>query len=346
MNNKQAIKDIYIRVEDLDIKQDKFYSKKIYPRTFKSKYVAIILFTLIFSTSISVGNNFFTYHSKSSVGYLDEGLYTAISNNYMQNISMKYKKSNDVGVKVSNILMDRSKIYIVFDFEFYKALQNDVHFLELPDMIITDENNNIIFSDNGKNVETYKTYCEQNNIDLTQSSLTATYPSKFIDKTQKHIKYLYILNAENEFPDSQKLFIKFRTISLYTNLTNDSSKFQIKNGTWNLEVNLDKSSLLDKENIFTVENNDYIENVNMNIGNTCSFLTFDKKIPFDLHCIEIIDKNNNNCYSPLKNIENVLKIENNRVYVYLPLTLSDNNYNLILHIISDKFDVKLDFVDK
>ena len=120
MNNKEAIEDIYNRCSNLDKKKDKFFRKRIRQNNPNIKYAAIILCVILLSSSISVGNNFFTYRSKSSVGYLDEGLYTAISNNYMQNISMKYQKSNDVGVKVTNVLMDSSKIYLVFDFKFYK----------------------------------------------------------------------------------------------------------------------------------------------------------------------------------------------------------------------------------
>lgn len=243
MNNKEAIEDIYNRCSNLDKKKDKFFIKKIHQRNPNFKYVAVILSFILLSSSISVGNNFFNYHSKSNIGYLDEGVYTNIANNKMQNISMNYQKSNKVGVKVTNVLISDSKIYIVFDFKFYKQLKENVNLIEFPDMLITDENNNILYC---MDPEKYKTYINNSNAKSNTvtydnlSILTTSYNSQFLEKNQKNIRYLLILNSDGKFPQSSKLNINFNKILLLGNLTyeNSSDNKVIKEGNWNLEINL------------------------------------------------------------------------------------------------------------
>ena len=348
MNNKEAIEDIYNRCSNLDKKKDKFFRKRIRQNNPNIKYAAIILCVVLLSSSISVGNNFFTYHSKSSVGYLDEGLYTAISNNYMQNISMKYQKSNDVGVKVTNVLMDNSKIYLVFDFKFYKPLKDDVHKLKLPDMIITNENNDVLYC---RNFEIYKSYCENNNLTYNEGSYNDknisnfNYSHQFIEKNQNHIKYLIILNAKDKYPNSTKLNIDFESISLFTDLItygNSDSKVITKNGNWNMEINLENKKL-DNNLILKIKDNEYISNAILSIGETCSYLTFNKNTDFDLNNIEVLDENNSS-YSPLADMANAITINGNMISVFLPITASFNLSNLNLHIISDKFDRKFKFI--
>ena len=243
MNNKEAIEDIYNRCSNLDKKKDKFFIKKIHQRNPNFKYVAVILSFILLSSSISVGNNFFNYRSKSNIGYLDEGVYTDIANNKMQNISMNYQKSNKVGVKVTNVLISDSKIYIVFDFKFYKQLKENVNLIEFPDMLITDENNNILYC---MDPEKYKTYINNSNAKSNTvtydnlSILTTSYNSQFLEKNQKNIRYLLILNSDGKFPQSSKLNINFNKILLLGNLTyeNSSDNKVIKEGNWNLEINL------------------------------------------------------------------------------------------------------------
>lgn len=238
MNNKEAIEDIYNRCSNLDKKKDKFFIKKIHQRNPNFKYVAVILSFILLSSSISVGNNFFNYHSKSNIGYLDEGVYTNIANNKMQNISMNYQKSNKVGVKVTNVLISDSKIYIVFDFKFYKQLKEKVNLIEFPDMLITDENNNILYCDD---TNSYKNKNGYNSLVYdSENILTTSYNSQFLEKNQKNIRYLLILNSDSKFPQSSKLNINFNKILLLGNLTyeNSSDNKVIKEGNWNLEINL------------------------------------------------------------------------------------------------------------
>lgn len=347
MNNKEAIEDIYNRCSNLNKKKDKFFRKRIRQNNPNIKYAAIILCVVLLSSSISVGNNFFTYPSKSSVGYLDEGLYTAISNNYMQNISMKYQKSNDVGVKVTNVLMDSSKIYLVFDFKFYKPLKEDVHKLKLPDMIINDESNNVLYCDNSTN---YADFCKKNNLKISEGSynnqqiLSSNYISQFIEKDQNHIKYLIILNAKDTYPNSKSLNISFENIVLLTDLItfgDTELKTINKNGIWNLEVNL-KPSQITNNVILNIKDNEYISNAILSIGETCSYLSFNKNTDFDLKSIEVLDGNNNS-YSPLDTMANAITINGNVVSVFLPITARFDLSNLNLHIISDKFDKKFKF---
>mgnify|MGYP004586927053 CR=1 FL=1 len=348
MNNKEAIEDIYNRCSNLDKKKDKFFRKRIRQNNPNIKYAAIILCVVLLSSSISVGNNFFTYRSKSSVGYLDEGLYTAISNNYMQNISMKYKKSNNVGVKVTNVLMDNSKIYLVFDFKFYKPLKDNVNLLKLPDMLITNESNDVIYCDN---LQKYNEFCKNNNLDLKSNStdikefLCSNYTSQFIEKDQNHIKYLIILNAKDRYPNSTKLNISFDTLSLYGNFSLDEyTKVTpiTKTGNWNMEVKLENKKM-DNNLILKIKDNEYISNAILSIGETCSHLTFNKNTDFDLNSIEILDGNNQS-YSPLDNMDNAITINGNMISVFLPITASFNLSNLNLHIISSKFDRKFKFI--
>lgn len=243
MTDKEAIEDIYKRYQNID-PNDKFFKKRIRQRNPYIRYAAVILGIVLLSSSITIGNNFFNYYSKSKVGYIDEGLYTAIENNYMQNITMDYINSNNVGVKVTNVLMDSSKIYLVFDFKFYKPLTDDVHKLKMPDLLISDENNNVLYCDD---LNRYQKFCKENNLEYIDAPYTDqpifsfNYSPQFIEKTPTHIQYLIILNANETYPNSQKLYIDFSKLSLSIDLTtygNDTEKTIEKNGKWNLELNL------------------------------------------------------------------------------------------------------------
>lgn len=350
MNNKEAIEDIYNRCSNLDKKKDKFFRKRIRQNNPNIKYAAIILCVILLSSSISVGNNFFTYRSKSSVGYLDEGLYTAISNNYMQNISMKYQKSYDVGVKVTNVLMDSSKIYLVFDFKFYKPLKDNVNILKLPDMLITNENNDVLYC---RNFEIYKAYCENHNLTYNEGSYNENniysfnYSHQFIEKDQNHLKYLIVLNAKDKYPNTAKLNISFEKLLLYGNFSlDDYAKVTpiTKTGNWNVEINLENKTI-DNNTILKIKDNEFISNAILSIGETCSHLTFNKNTDFDLNNIEVLDQNNNS-YSPLDTMANAITINENVVSVFLPITASFNLSNLNLHVISNKFDKKFKFYEE
>lgn len=244
MSNKEAIEDIYNRYKNID-KNDKFFKKKFRPTYPTLRYAAVILFIVVVSSSISIGNNFFNYRSKSNIGYIDEGIYTSIENNNMQNISMNYQKSNNVGVKVSNILIDNSKIYLVFDFEFYEPLTDDVNLLELPDMIISDDSNNVLYC---RNSAKYTNFCKINNLNYADYEtkeaqiINQEYFSQFISKDQNHIQYLFVLSLNENYEKPKcRLNISFENIDLYDNLLlYDENAKTTKTGNWNLELNLNK----------------------------------------------------------------------------------------------------------
>ena len=210
-------------------------------------------------------------------------------------------------------------------------------------MLISNENNDVLYC---RNFDIYKTYCENKNLVYNENDIDKNnYTSQFIEKDQNHIKYLIILNANDNYPNSTKLNISFDTLSLYGNFSLDEyAKVTpiTKTGNWNMEVKLENKKM-DNNLILKIKDNEYISNAILSIGETCSHLTFNKNTDFDLNSIEILDGNNQS-YSPLDNMDNAITINGNMISVFLPITASFNLSNLNLHIIFDKFDKKFKFI--
>lgn len=208
-----------------------------------SKLVLIILLILLIIVFFIIVFSYYLNYPKTVIGNIDTKNTTTINDISMQNVNMDFCSSKGINIKLNNISFNNSTIRLVFELKFDKNIEKDYSVINFTDMIITDENNNVLFCDDK---DTYEKFCKQNNIEFTNNIydsniiLTSDYSDMVLDQTENTIKVLYTLNSNNKYPNSQKLFFKFSNIILADTLmqTSESNSLEKQKGTWNLNLHL------------------------------------------------------------------------------------------------------------
>ena len=168
--------------------------------------VAIILVTLsTLTTGIvfakDIASFFKAIFGLSSLNIDNEGVIEAIDNkNYIQNIDNEYIAINsDYGIKNDYLLKDDINLYLVFNLYSNNEIIPEYR-LSIPDLIIKNENNEIIYSDND---------------DSTILNLVAVKGNKKIVTENNHEKRELIFIMSNGYPQIGQLNISFNKVILY-----------------------------------------------------------------------------------------------------------------------------------
>ena len=214
--NNQVPQKITEAIWDVELKSKK---KKISYFT-NVKKVAITIISII---SITTGIVFAKDISEfiKSIFNDSEGVDTATRNGYVYTVPEKiYSESDNTKTSITDLLMDDYTL----DLNMIALFEEDIDVTEIekiniPDIIITDDMNNILFS---MNDETIKKYCQEKNLDYNNINKINTAASIFIAKANlNNMAFTYNLStSENKFPKSKKIYIKFNTIQLEGNEKN------------------------------------------------------------------------------------------------------------------------------
>lgn len=226
--NKEIPKDTENLLKNIKYKKKRNYSM--------IRKVAIILISFsILTTGLVFANdiinwvyNIFNPISTSS------GIIKLAESGYLYNTQMDYISSNNIKVKIDYVLMDDCNLDIVFNIKANENLQND-SIISLPDLLITDENNNILYSfDN----ITYEEFCRDQSLpkdNLFDKNYTNNgFSIELLEHTDEDFKFICKMYSTH-YPKSEKLSVKFKTI----NITDSSNPDYNKNLTGNFEINLD-----------------------------------------------------------------------------------------------------------
>ena len=238
MENDNIDKMIYNYYRDMKI-PTKFnnIANKI-PKTSiykKNKYIwkiSTVCAIFLMICTVAFGKNIYLY-ILDSFAKIHEGIATAVKNDYYAYINMDYVESNNISIKVDYMLMDDFNLFIAFD------VKSDIYTsktsVKFKDMIITDENNNLIFCDD---IDTYEKYCKKSGIEITtipKSTYTDDgYGIEKIEQSEDKSKILYKLYS-SQYPKSKELNIEIHTIELTTKEGTEE-----KNGAWKIKLNLPK----------------------------------------------------------------------------------------------------------
>ena len=160
-----------------------------------------------------------------------EGIATAVNNEYYSEINMEYAESNNVGIKIDYVLMDDYNLFLAFDTKY--EINNVIYEARFKDLIITDENNNMIFCDD---VDTYEEYCKESGKEvrtIPKDSITnGGYGIENIEPKENNVVTLYKLYS-SQFPKSKELNIEIHTVELTTR----EETMNIE-GVWKIKINL------------------------------------------------------------------------------------------------------------
>lgn len=161
------------------------------------------------------------------------GVYTATQNGYIEsNPKTIYSNSNNTKTQMQEMIMDDYTLDLTMFIEFEKDIDvTGIESFKIPDLIITDENNNILYTANN---ETTKQFCESKGISYQYENLkniiSNTSSSVFIWNADKNYATIHVnLSAsDNKFPKSTTLYITFNTI----NMAGNDKNYSIT-GDWN-----------------------------------------------------------------------------------------------------------------
>lgn len=332
MNDKDFLDGIYKKYNNQETLNDKFYRQKLNKRNHVPLYiVAVCIFAIAITSSIGFADNYLNFFNKSGTATVKiNEIEMAIKDNYIQNVDMEYCKSKKIGVKVDSISMDNTRLYIVLDFKFDKSLQENFDDLIIQDMLITDDNDDLIFCNKFK---IYENYCNDNNIDITQKTIFKTsFKTNLIEKTHNTAKYIYYFNTEDSFPESKKININFHKLKLLNYSTNFSNN-KVINGNWKIELNLEDSFYNKKSTIYTSENIDDMNDIFLNINNITTTLVFNKNSDYNIEDVYIIDEDNKKYV-----MRNINISDSGKITINFDLINNINFNTLTLHIKTNNFE--------
>ena len=184
----------------------------------------------------------------------NKGMDTAVENGYIHELDMKYEESNGTRIKVNQFLIDDNNVCLDFSIKLKEGINhNDIQKIDLLDMIITDEEQRILYC---QDKNTFEKYCQTNNLDNVWKQESDTNINSgcnwFIEsKDEENIHLIYNLYA-NQFPKSKKIAIDMSKMILYLQ-ENKSEENITLTGDWKLMIDVPKDFYQREKTVYHVK---------------------------------------------------------------------------------------------
>lgn len=164
-----------------------------------------------------------------------KGLDKAVESGYIENTNIETIKSNGTVITAENFLMDDFNLSFTFKVDLEnQELLNDTSKIEFLDLLITDEENRILYCENK---DRFNEYCINNNLDYKYREFNESYIStgdSWYNKNKQNNEISIIYNLYGDkFPKSKKLIIDVSKIKC----TSENSEV-ILEGDWNIELDV------------------------------------------------------------------------------------------------------------
>ncbi len=254
--------------------------------------VAITFCSLFLITGIAFGKDI----GELFQGLLshNKGIISAIENNFVETNPSKYIESSNVKAYIDSVLMDDYKLCISLSFELpAEYAKENIHRIEIPNIIIYDENNNILYQMAMKEID----YSFFNNPEISEDNFSYQTSSSigWAEKDGNIYSFSYIIDS-NGFPKSRTINIRFDEINLVDKdlldyelglsdmeIINRATLYHIS-GKWELKYDLSQKTYNRENYTYKIKNYaDYPFNFpkELIVSNTESRLEFS----YDLHNI-------------------------------------------------------------
>lgn len=224
--------------------------------------VAITFCSLFLITGIAFGKDI----GELFQGLLshNKGVISAIENNFVETNPSKYIESSNVKAYIDSVLMDDYKLCISLSFELpAEYAKENIHRIEIPNIIIYDENNNILYQMARKEID----YSFFNNPEISENNFSYQTSSSigWAEKDGNIYSFSYIIDS-NGFPKSKTINIRFDEINLVDKdlldyelelsdmeIINRATLYQIS-GKWDLKYDLSEKTYNRENYIYRVKN--------------------------------------------------------------------------------------------
>lgn len=247
----------------------------------------VITTSLVYAKDISnVIKNFFNHN---------KGMDVAIQEGYIDEPEMEYVNSTkteisttNTAIKVKNMLMDDHNLSFTFSIKIDDDIDiSKIHDIAFPNMIITDENNKIIYCENR---EVFDKYCEKNNLQYEYLNFNENYinngtnyyiKSKSLESHTLDVVYNFYTTVYS-YPKSKKLYINLTQINISESERLEGEEL-VLNGNWNIEFDVSEKFYNRESFVYTVTNCsddsiDITEACTYETGMTYEFTSKDKPI--------------------------------------------------------------------
>lgn len=249
------------------------------------KIIITILSIVTLSGGLVIAKNYL--FTKFDMG---EGINKAIQEGYIyrpeenKNTEQIILNSNNPDLKfnisINEFLMDDRNISTSFLINYENIELNNIRNIKLEDLIITDEENKILYC---VNEEAFNKFCNENCLNYKFSETNDNYftsgvnnfiqPSTNINE-KKLIYNIFLGGLDSNYPKSKKLNYKFTSISLMDNDYNESMNIK---GYWNLSIDVPEKMYKRKDISYKVKS---CSNNNIDVLTAKGSDT-----GFELHCI-------------------------------------------------------------
>ena len=218
----------------------------------------VITTSLVYAKDISnVIKNFFNHN---------KGMDVAIQEGYIDEPEMEYVNSTkteisttNTAIKVKNMLMDDHNLSFTFSIKIDDDIDiSKIHDIAFPNMIITDENNKIIYCENR---EVFDKYCEKNNLQYEYLNFNENYinngtnyyiKSKSLENHTLDVVYNFYTTVYS-YPKSKKLNIDLTQINISESERLEGEEL-VLNGNWNIEFDVSEKFYNRESFVYTVTN--------------------------------------------------------------------------------------------
>lgn len=287
--------------------------------------VAIIVICLLCTSGIAYA----TYNYVKNNFNRRKGIETAINNGYIMNVDGEPVTSNDVSLKINQILLDDYNLDISFGLEFKNMeIPDNVQAIEFENILIADENNNILYHLGSRDI--FDKFVRSNNLNVEYRKYSDNYinsnsSNKSNCTNSNNYNLVYNISANNvTFPKSKSLHIYIENVVLCTENNNS-----VINANWNLTSSL-SSSFQNRDTVnytyVSNEDNNDIVSVTATTYTTGTDIKLEMKVSTDKvdskKLKELIEKAKNESNEIteyyhgfyMSNTEKDLYDENNRIY--------------------------------
>ena len=229
------------------------------------------------------------YNLKENIfGTHNDGITTAIENSYDEKIDMEYIESNNVKLKIEQILLDDYNLGITCKIQFNELEENsyleNIYKIEFKNTLIMDDSNNVLYA-KYENIEEFYKYCEINNLDKGiwgQGYSNGSYSGKIKNIQNNNLIFSFYTGSE-KFPISKKMYIKFDTIYLFNR---DENLNNTINGVWEMEVDIEKiakkRNTIEYSIVDINDNKTTVTKANLSMSNMkLELITSSEKIDFE-----------------------------------------------------------------
>ena len=236
------------------------------------KLISVTCACVIISTSIVFAKDISNW-IKGIFNNNSKGIDTAIENGYILQPKMEYINSNGIEAKIDNLIMDDFNLSFTIHLRFKDEITvGKISKICLPDMIIVDNDNKILYC---QDENTFKRYCSNNELTLKYKDFNeyninsgSNYFIKYKNLQDNSLDLVYNLYANN-FPKSKEINLSFCNIEFEKD-ENSGNKTSIK-GNWNLSLEIPENFYKREAIVYRVKScsNPKINVTEAMVYNTC-----------------------------------------------------------------------------